>query len=156
VTFAFDSSLAISKANASGATNNTQLFGGFLSGLSKEFTPLVAQNGGFVTVNGATGGGVNTTVPGNRTASANPTVGTALVPQDLRGQVYAVVTNNGTQVTDQTIVAGPTVLFFDFNSGGNVTSAMNLTTTLNVTSGGPNLTTPAVTTTLNISTITVA
>lgn len=158
VTFNFDASFAMSKANASGATNNTQLFAGFLSGLAQEFTPIVATDGTFVTINGTTGGAQNTTSPGNFTANGHPVVGTVLVPQDLRGQVYVVVTNNNTQATDNTIVAGPTVLVFDFNSGGNVTSAMNLTTVgnPNASIGGSTLPIPGVTTTLNISTISVS
>jgi len=157
VTFTFDSSFAMTKANATGATNNTQLFASFFSGLTKEITPILAPDGSFVTVNGTLGGGENITSPGNTTATGNPIVGTVLVPQDLRGQVYAVVTDSETQATDDTIVAGPTVLIFDFDSAGNVTSAMNLTTVgnPNVTTGGLNLTSPSVTTTLNISTITV-
>lgn len=158
LTISFDSSLAITKANATGATNNTQLFACFFSGLTKQFEPIIDPAGNFVTVNGSLGGAENTTSPGNSTASGNPVVGSVRVPEDVRGQVYVVVANSETQATDETIVAGPTVLIFDFNSDGNVTSAANLTTVAhpNVTTGGLNLTTPSTTTTLNISTITVA
>jgi hypothetical protein len=158
VTFSFDSSLATTKANVTGATNDTQLFACFFSGLTKQFVPIIGLNGSFVSVNGSLGGGENTTSTGNTTASGNPVVGSVLVPENLRGQVYAVVTDSKTQATDETIVAGPSVFIFDFNSDGNVTSAANLTTVAHpsVTAGGLNLTTPSVTTTLNISTITVA
>lgn len=157
MTFDFDASFAISKANATGSTDNVQLFASFLSGLTKEFRPIFGLDDSSISINGTTGGAENTTIPGNTTARGNPVQGKVLLPQDLRGVVYVVVTNNEMQATDETIVAGPTVLIFDFDSGGNVTSAMNVTTVgqPNVTTGGANLTIPSVTTTLDISTISV-
>lgn len=38
--------------------------------------------------------------------------GSATLPSNLTGTVYAVVSSNGTAVTDDTIVAGPAILLF--------------------------------------------
>ena len=43
--------------------------------------------------------------------------GKATIPP-LNGTVYAVVSSNGTAVSDQTILAGPTILEFPFDSQG--------------------------------------
>lgn len=40
------------------------------------------------------------------------TNGMATLPANLTGQVYGLVSNNGTIVTDDTVVAGPAVLVF--------------------------------------------
>lgn len=44
---------------------------------------------------------------------------TATLPKGLQGTAYAVVTNNGTSATDDTTVAGPTILSFPFNSAAS-------------------------------------
>ncbi len=46
--------------------------------------------------------------------------GTVTVPADLKGTVYVVVTKGGANVTDESTVAGPAVLEFDFNSNGDL------------------------------------
>jgi hypothetical protein len=46
--------------------------------------------------------------------------GNVTIPADLRGQVYAVVSTNGTMANDDTIVAGPAILQFEFDSEGNL------------------------------------
>jgi hypothetical protein len=46
--------------------------------------------------------------------------GKVTIPADLKGQVYAVVTSNGTVVTDDNIVAGPAILGFEFDSNGKI------------------------------------
>lgn len=46
--------------------------------------------------------------------------GMVTIPADLLGTVYAVVSTNGTVVDDETIVAGPVILDFDFDSAGNL------------------------------------
>ncbi|KAJ7117638.1 ferritin-like domain-containing protein [Mycena epipterygia] len=43
-----------------------------------------------------------------------------VIPEDLRGQVYAVVTTNGTAVNDANTVAGPAILLLEFNSAGKL------------------------------------
>ena len=158
VTFIFDASFAISQANATGSTDNVQLFAAFFSGLIKQFSPIFAPDGSPLSVNGLSGGGDNTTIFGNTTATGNPVTGTVTVPQNLRGQVYAVVTNNSNEATDGTILAGPTVLIYDFNAAGQISSSMNLTTVgnPNVTTGNLTLPLPNVTTTtIDISTVTL-
>jgi hypothetical protein len=44
-----------------------------------------------------------------------------VIPTDLRGQVYAVVTTNGTAVDGTNTVAGPAILVFEFDSAGKLT-----------------------------------
>lgn len=46
--------------------------------------------------------------------------GKVTIPKGLIGTVYAVVTNDGSKVADETTVAGPTILMFSFNSAGTV------------------------------------
>ena len=41
-----------------------------------------------------------------------------IIPKDLNGTVYAVVSTNGTMASDATILAGPAELTFSFNSTG--------------------------------------
>ena len=48
--------------------------------------------------------------------------GQVLVPQNLSGQVYALATSSGTEVTPNTIVCGPEVVLFELNSNGNLTN----------------------------------
>lgn len=48
--------------------------------------------------------------------------GKVTIPADLRGQVYAVVTTNGTKADDSNTVAGPAILSFEFDSTGKVIS----------------------------------
>jgi len=48
--------------------------------------------------------------------------GKVVVPGDLLGTVYAVLTTNGTMADDSNIVAGPAILSFPFNSAGNLIS----------------------------------
>lgn len=69
--------------------------------------------------NGTTGGGG---APTNGTTTGSGILtGTVAIPPMLQGQVYVVVTQNSSVATDDTIIAGPTVLTFEFNSQGNVT-----------------------------------
>ncbi|RDB16652.1 Protein rds1 [Hypsizygus marmoreus] len=42
--------------------------------------------------------------------------GTVVIPKDVRGLVYAVISTNGTMASDDNIVAGPAILEFDFGS----------------------------------------
>ncbi|KAF5328756.1 hypothetical protein D9619_011622 [Psilocybe cf. subviscida] len=46
--------------------------------------------------------------------------GKVKIPSDLSGQVYAVATTNGTDVSDATTVAGPAILQFQHDSKGNL------------------------------------
>lgn len=46
--------------------------------------------------------------------------GKVTIPSDLSGQVYAVATTNGTDVSDATTVAGPAILRFEHDSKGNL------------------------------------
>ena len=46
--------------------------------------------------------------------------GQVTVPAELSGQVYAVATTNGTEVTDDNTVAGPAILLFERNPDGNL------------------------------------
>ncbi|KAJ7698942.1 ferritin-like domain-containing protein [Mycena rosella] len=46
--------------------------------------------------------------------------GKVVIPDDLRGQVYAVVTTNNTAVDDGNIIAGPAILLLEFNSAGKL------------------------------------
>lgn len=46
--------------------------------------------------------------------------GTATLPSNLTGVVYAVISTNGTFADDRSIVAGPAILNFDTNSTGVV------------------------------------
>ncbi|KAF9456181.1 ferritin-like domain-containing protein [Collybia nuda] len=48
--------------------------------------------------------------------------GNVTLPSNLTGQAYAFVTTSDTIITDDTIVAGPAVLFFNSSSQGNTTS----------------------------------
>ena len=48
------------------------------------------------------------------------TDGNVTIPNDLRGQVYVVVSNNETMANDDTIVAGPAILEFEFDAAGKV------------------------------------
>ncbi|KAJ6514902.1 ferritin-like domain-containing protein [Mycena vitilis] len=43
-----------------------------------------------------------------------------VIPEDLLGQVYAVVTTNGTAVHDGDTLAGPAILLLEFNSAGKL------------------------------------
>ena len=43
-------------------------------------------------------------------------------PEILSGQVYALATSSGTEVTPNTIVCGPAVLLFERDSNGNPTN----------------------------------
>ncbi|KAF7338580.1 Protein rds1 [Mycena venus] len=43
-----------------------------------------------------------------------------LLPKDLRGQVYAVVTTSNSAVNGSNTVAGPAILLFEFNSAGKL------------------------------------
>jgi len=42
-----------------------------------------------------------------------------MVPEGLIGMVYAVVTNDGSKVTDGTTVAGPAIVMIPYSSGAN-------------------------------------
>ncbi|KAF9559210.1 hypothetical protein CPC08DRAFT_637967 [Agrocybe pediades] len=46
--------------------------------------------------------------------------GQVLVPNGLKGQVYAVATSSATEASDVTILAGPAVLQFEFASDGDL------------------------------------
>lgn len=46
--------------------------------------------------------------------------GMVTIPADLLGTVYAVVSTNGTMATDETTVAGPAILQFEFDSTGKL------------------------------------
>ena len=46
--------------------------------------------------------------------------GQVTVPTQLSGQVYAVATTNGTEVTDDNTVAGPAILLFERDPDGNL------------------------------------
>ncbi|KAF4621453.1 hypothetical protein D9613_000056 [Agrocybe pediades] len=46
--------------------------------------------------------------------------GQVLVPNGLKGQVYAVATSSATEASDATILAGPAVLQFEFASDGKL------------------------------------
>ncbi|KAG5650546.1 hypothetical protein H0H81_011860 [Sphagnurus paluster] len=46
--------------------------------------------------------------------------GKTMIPAELRGTVYAVVSTNDTIATDGTIVAGPAIINIDFNAEGNL------------------------------------
>ncbi|KAJ6484966.1 ferritin-like domain-containing protein [Mycena vulgaris] len=46
--------------------------------------------------------------------------GKVVIPADLRGQVYAVVTTNGTSVSDGNTIAGPAILLLEFDSRGKI------------------------------------
>ncbi|KAF4621255.1 hypothetical protein D9613_000055 [Agrocybe pediades] len=46
--------------------------------------------------------------------------GHIVVPEWLRGQVYAVATSSATEASDATILAGPAVLQFDFGADGEL------------------------------------
>ncbi|CAA7260707.1 unnamed protein product [Cyclocybe aegerita] len=48
------------------------------------------------------------------------TNGQVLVPEGLSGTVYAVATRSGEETTDDTIIAGPTILLFERDSRGNL------------------------------------
>lgn len=50
------------------------------------------------------------------------TNGEVEVPKNLTGQVYALATSSGTEATDSTTVAGPTILLFEYDSNGNLIS----------------------------------
>lgn len=57
----------------------------------------------------------------NGTQGGKVMTGTAKIPDSLKGQVYAIVTNSNETVNDENTVAGPAVLIWDYNSAGNVT-----------------------------------
>ncbi|KAF9461156.1 ferritin-like domain-containing protein [Collybia nuda] len=63
----------------------------------------------------------SSTTAGASTPSSSVLTGTATVPQGIKGQVYAIVASNGTVATDDTTVAGPAVLIYEFGSNGNIT-----------------------------------
>ncbi|KAG5637100.1 hypothetical protein H0H81_005783 [Sphagnurus paluster] len=46
--------------------------------------------------------------------------GKTMIPSELRGTVYAVVSTDCTSANDQNIAAGPAILTFPFNSQGNL------------------------------------
>ncbi|KII90726.1 hypothetical protein PLICRDRAFT_542772 [Plicaturopsis crispa FD-325 SS-3] len=46
--------------------------------------------------------------------------GMAMIPADLIGTVYTVVTTSGTKADDSNIVAGPAIMNFNFNSDGTL------------------------------------
>jgi hypothetical protein len=46
--------------------------------------------------------------------------GAVVIPSQLLGTVYAVVTDSGNSTEDENIVAGPAILLFDFDSQGNL------------------------------------
>jgi len=46
--------------------------------------------------------------------------GQVTIPSDLLGTVYAVVTTSATDANDDTIIAGPAILTFDFDSNGKL------------------------------------
>ena len=46
--------------------------------------------------------------------------GKVAVPANISGQAYAVATSSGTEATDETIVAGPAILLFEWDSNGNL------------------------------------
>ena len=46
--------------------------------------------------------------------------GTVTLPENLIGQVYAVITSSGTEVSDKTILAGPEILLFERFSNGTL------------------------------------
>jgi hypothetical protein len=49
---------------------------------------------------------------------AEVTDGKTTIPANLTGQIYSVMTTNGTAVDDSNIVAGPHIFQFNFNSHG--------------------------------------
>ncbi|KAJ7091502.1 ferritin-like domain-containing protein [Mycena belliarum] len=46
--------------------------------------------------------------------------GKVVIPDDLRGQVYAVVTTSASAIDDRNTVAGPAILLLEFNSAGKL------------------------------------
>ncbi|KAJ6568420.1 ferritin-like domain-containing protein [Mycena vulgaris] len=46
--------------------------------------------------------------------------GKVVIPDDLRGQVYAVVTTSDSEVNDANTIAGPAILLLEFNSAGKL------------------------------------
>ena len=45
-----------------------------------------------------------------------------VIPKNLYGVVFVIITNDGTKVDDSVTVAGPAFLNFDFNSQGELTT----------------------------------
>ncbi|KAG8862912.1 hypothetical protein FRB96_000332 [Tulasnella sp. 330] len=66
-----------------------------------------------VSYNGTTSGVSMAFFSGLSTVSAPIMNGKVTIPKDLMGTVYAVVSTNGTVVTDDTTVAGPAIFLFD-------------------------------------------
>lgn len=77
-------------------------------------TPAAPKIGEKVTVkyNGTTSGVFLSLFTGLSTYSLPLSSGSATLPSNLTGTVYAVVSSNDTAVTDDTIVAGPAILLF--------------------------------------------
>ena len=48
--------------------------------------------------------------------------GNVAVPANLSGQVYAIATSSGTELSDDTTVAGPAVMLFEKFSNGSLTN----------------------------------
>ena len=48
--------------------------------------------------------------------------GTVEVPRNLSGQVYAIATSSATELSDNTTVAGPTVMLFEKFLNGTMTN----------------------------------
>jgi hypothetical protein len=46
--------------------------------------------------------------------------GKVVLPKDLVGTVYVVISSSATKADDETIVAGPTMLLFEFDSQGKI------------------------------------
>jgi hypothetical protein len=46
--------------------------------------------------------------------------GKVVIPSDLKGTVYAIVTSSSTKVDDSNTIAGPAILNFPFDSEGNL------------------------------------
>lgn len=83
-------------------------------------SPASAQPGQQLTLNfNSTGSGTNYVafLSGlNTTFVQIPSNKKVTIPEGLQGFVYAIVTNNGTSVSDASTVAGPIILSFPFNS----------------------------------------
>ena len=48
--------------------------------------------------------------------------GIVAVPRNLSGQVYAIATSSGTELSDNTTIAGPAVMLFERFSNGTLTN----------------------------------
>ncbi len=86
--------------NSTAPSTTPQYFLALLSGLDKQFVPLMLSN----------------------TSDANYYMyeWTAMLPGELKGTVYALVTSDNSTVTDDNTVAGVAVLDFPFNSNGTL------------------------------------